>query len=295
MSESEEYWAKADAEWLAASPDGSLERPLFRMPVGFGRAASQRNHPTDKHGFVNPGKSPTFRVRVITDGERLSKILPPGVIIRGQPELQVSVGHVQEAYWLAGRDYRSMMVRVPVTVVRGETPVDGYYYAVKWDSLPDLVMTARDDIGWPAIWADVSLPIRTSRDSYVFNASWLGFRFFDMEITGLGEPQPKPRDDPAAAVQVTYKYIPVGYGPGADTSKLIVNDLSKYWKESASVDNAHTGRTETPVNTREGTGHFTFHRARWEDMPSQFHIVNALADLPILSVLGADAIDSPYM
>ena len=64
---------------------------------------------------------------MVTDGEPLSRILPPGVIIRGEPEFQVSVGHVQEAYWLAGRDYRSMMVRVPVTVVRGETPVDGYY------------------------------------------------------------------------------------------------------------------------------------------------------------------------
>ena len=30
-------------------------------------------------------------------------------------------------------------------------------------------------------------------------------------------------------------------------------------------------------------------------MPSQFHIVNTLADLPIVRVLGAKAIDSPYM
>jgi hypothetical protein len=295
VADSEEQWAKADAEWLADSRDGSLERPLFRMPVGFGRAASQRNHPTDKSEFVNPGKSPTFRVRAITDGSRLSQILPPGVLVRGEPRLEVSVGHVQEAYWLAGRDYHSLMVRVPVTVVRGEVPVDGYYYAVKWDSLPDLVMTAREDIGWPSIWADVSPPIRTGRDSYAFNASWLGYRFFEMEITDLGEPHPKPRDDPAAAVQVTYKYIPVGYGPGADTSKLIVNDLSTYWQESASIDNARTGRSEQPVSTRDGTGHFTFHRARWEDMPSQFHIVNALADLPIVSVLGAEANESPYM
>ena len=295
MSESEEHWAKEDAAWLASSHGGSLEKPLFRMPVGFGRAASQRNHPVDKQDFVNPGKSPTYRVRVITDGERLGEILPPGVITRAEPELQVSVGHVQEAYWLGGRNYRSLMVRVPVTVTRGDAPVDGYYYAVKWDSLPDLVMTARDDIGWPAIWADVSLPIRTGRDSYAFNASWMGFRFFDMEITGLGEPQPRPRGDAANAVQVTYKYIPVGYGPGAEVSKLIVNDLSTYWKDSTSVDNTNAGRTETPVNTREGTGTFTFHRARWEDMPSQFHIVNTLADLPILSVLGAEAIDSPYM
>jgi hypothetical protein len=116
-----------------------------------------------------------------------------------------------------------------------------------------------------------------------------------MEISDLGEPYPKPRDDDASSVQVTYKYIPYGYGPGAETSRLIVNDLSTYWKESASVEKAPMDRTATPVNTREGTGHFEFHRARWEDMPSQFHIVNVLADLPIVRVLGAEAIDSPYM
>jgi hypothetical protein len=287
-------WADADAAWLAGSEAGALPRELFRMPVGFGRASSQRNHPVDKTGFVNPGLSPTFRVRVATDGERLERILPPGVVLRGEPQIQVSVSHVQEAYWLAGRDYRSMMVRVPVTVVRGE-PIDGYYYVVKWDSLPDLVMTAREDIGWPALWADVSLPIRTGPDSYAFNASWMGFRFFDMEITNLGEPLARPRDDAAASVQVTYKYIPVGYEPGADTGKLIVNDLSKYWQDSASVRDAQTGRNVGSVTTREGTGSFTFHRARWEDMPSQFHIVNGLAELPILRVLSAEANQSTYM
>ena len=46
----------------------------------------------------------------------------------------------------------------------------------------------------------------------------MGFRFFDMEISDLGEPYPKHRDDAASSVQVTYKYIPYGYGPGADTS-----------------------------------------------------------------------------
>ncbi len=30
-----------------------------------------------------------------------------------------------------------------------------------------------------------------------------------------------------------------------------------------------------------GEGRFEFHRARWEDMPTQYPIVNALADLPL--------------
>ena len=70
------------------------------------------------------------------------------------------------------------------------------------------------------------------------------------------------------SVQVTYKYIPYGYGPGADTSKLIVNDLSKYWKESASVEKAPLAAHSDPVNTRRGTGHSSFTAAGGRTCPA---------------------------
>ena len=37
----------------------------------------------------------------------------------------------------------------------------------------------------------------------------------------------------------------------------------------------------------EGEGTVEFHRARWEDMPTQYTIVNAFADLEIKKFLGA--------
>jgi hypothetical protein len=36
-----------------------------------------------------------------------------------------------------------------------------------------------------------------------------------------------------------------------------------------------------------GRGSFKFHRARWEDVPFQYPIINALAALPVLEVRGA--------
>ena len=47
-------WAKADAEWLAGSPGGSLDGRLFRMPVGFGRARASGTTRLTK-ADVNPG------------------------------------------------------------------------------------------------------------------------------------------------------------------------------------------------------------------------------------------------
>ena len=36
-----------------------------------------------------------------------------------------------------------------------------------------------------------------------------------------------------------------------------------------------------------GAGRLQFHRARWEDLPTQYNIVNALADLEIREYRGA--------
>ena len=36
-----------------------------------------------------------------------------------------------------------------------------------------------------------------------------------------------------------------------------------------------------------GSGSIKFHRARWEDLPTQYNIVNAFADLEILEYRGA--------
>ena len=53
--------------------------------------------------------------------------------------------------------------------------------------------------------------------------------------------------------------------------------------EYAPPDAAATGYSPLRVTRcRRGTGRFAFHRARWEDVPFQYPIINALADLPLL-------------
>jgi hypothetical protein len=53
--------------------------------------------------------------------------------------------------------------------------------------------------------------------------------------------------------------------------------------------------TCTPISTPDLTvdwrkpavGTITFRRARWSDLPTMYHVVNALADLPVLAERGA--------
>jgi hypothetical protein len=41
------------------------------------------------------------------------------------------------------------------------------------------------------------------------------------------------------------------------------------------------------LESRRGEGTVQWHRARWEDLPTQYHIINAFHDLEILEYRGA--------
>lgn len=205
-------------------------------------------------------------------------MLPPGVEIRGEPRIEAKVLDNRNAFWLAGRHYEVLIVGVPVTNNREGEGIDGNYYLAEWHTVGDNVVTAREELGWPALWADVSEPRPHGTNAYSAHASWLGFRFFEMELTDLGEPHDA---DPVHDVQMTYKYIPVGYSEGAEVSRLIVNDRTKYWSSAAAVKGIDSTKPEAVGTVREGKGNFQFFRARWEDMPTQYNVVNALARLPL--------------
>jgi hypothetical protein len=51
-------------------------------------------------------------------------------------------------------------------------------------------------------------------------------------------------------------------------------------------------RRPPPSKIRVGAGQASFRRPRWEDMPTQSHIVTALADLPVRSWREASVVEA---
>jgi hypothetical protein len=102
------------------------------------------------------------------------------------------------------------------------------------------------------------------------SASWQGFKFLDIELAGL---QPAA-DAPAPGNILHYKYMPrTGEWGTAEVAYAVLTPA------------AQPNRRVTEY--RRGTGTVKFHRARWEDMPTQYMIVNAFADLEIKEWRGA--------
>ena len=110
-------------------------------------------------------------------------------------------------------------------------------------------------------------------DTATCRASWLGFQFARLRLSGLRLVDVPP---PAAAgrPRLSYKYIPAsgdwGSADVAYATVVPVQDaraqVTEMWRGDATIEIAE---------------------ARWEDLPTLFRIVNGLAALPRLEVLGA--------
>jgi hypothetical protein len=99
-------------------------------------------------------------------------------------------------------------------------------------------------------------------------ASWMGFRFLDLQVSERHEPQTEP-PGPQLEGTLMLKYVPrTGAWGQADICQVSFTP-----GETPSL----TVESRKPAN-----GTVKFHRATWQDLPTMYHVVNALADLPVL-------------
>jgi hypothetical protein len=235
---------------------------MYRMPVSFGPAPGPRNLPADKRHLRFRKQAITLVLSAMTDAELLARLLPQGFALRGEPRLTVSVINLSGIGWLAGRGYNILMVRFPAAW-QGAERVEGDFVPVVWESMADPILTGRDELGWCKINADIP-DLRQCDGQWMASAAWEGYRFFEAEAEDLTVAEVSP--DPAPLL--FQKYLPrTGDWGAAD----------------ASYATATGQETATPelLGAERGTGRFAFRAARWEDMPTQYRIVNALAALPL--------------
>ena len=243
-------------------------RPLYRMPVAFGPSAGPRRGPSGE-GFDEAESVRTLSCEVgfVTERSALEALLPAPFELRGDPVVSVVAAYLSDIAWLAGRGYNVLGVYIPATHV-GKARTDGLFNAVLWENLTDPILTGRDELGIPKIYADIPPLDVHGANRYTARASWMGFEFVRLSIEGRRVVE----SDPQAALPIlSYKYVPrTGAWGDADC-------------EYATIVPAEDPSRRT-IECWEATGTVSFFEATWNDMPTQFHIVNALASLPVLEV-----------
>lgn len=236
--------------------------PMYRMPVSFGPLPGPRNLPEGQRHRLFDKDVTTLTLSARTDAAALQAMLPAGFALAGEPRIEVALLVLSNIGWLAGRGYNILLVRIPA-VWRGAEELPGHFVPVVWESMADPILTGRDELGWCKINADIPAPV-VEQGRWSAQAAWEGFRFFELSAEGFSPAAPEPPQP-----MMFRKYVP---RTGA-------------WGEAEIDYCTVTGETDAPppqiLSAESGEGRFAFRAARWEDMPTQYPIVNALAALPL--------------
>ncbi len=227
-----------------------------------------------------------------TDPEKLEKLLPAGFTLRGDPIVSVSCAWFKDLWWLAGRGYGILSVDFPVTYQGKTERLDGALCPIIFEGQPDAIMTGREELGFPKMFARFSdIAFDEAGGRATCDAAWYEHTFFDIELTDLVEEQNPKKQLPGSdgGAQMYYKYFPrtsPGGRDGADVAYV-----------TTSAAPAGSGGAVANINFDEfefrrwtGKGALNWNRATFEQLPLSFHIVNGMADLDIIEYVDAEMV-----
>jgi hypothetical protein len=210
----------------------------------------------------------TISIGYLTDREKLEQYLPEPFEIRGEPILSVYYAMNKQVEWLAGGGYNLLGVDALVRFNGERDQVDGSFNLVLWENDTDAILGGRELLGVPKIYADIE-DHKVIQGEWRTSASNRGQTIVDLSATDL-EPIPEEglqqmRETSAASSWLGWRYVPNIGEPGAALSQATCIPSGG-----------------SPREAWAGRGEVKWRRSTWERNPTQWHIMNALADLPIL-------------
>jgi hypothetical protein len=252
----------------------SRQNKIYIMPKGFGPAGGPRQAPNHQDYRHVPTKFTRYVVGFLGRADQISALLPPGLALRGDPVVQFQFYSLTEIPWLAGRGYNLLSMLVPVRFrSAGGDAVDGQYQPVLWENLGDPIITGREQLGHPKLYAQLPPPRHWNGRTYI-RASWEDFTFAELDLSCTDAPDPKLLEDIKAGAGsglIGHKYIPTtGRWDEADAD---------YFTLTPMPGELNRRDPQPPPTIKSGTGVIRFNVPSWQDMPTQYHIVEQLAAL----------------
>ncbi|MFN8441272.1 MAG: acetoacetate decarboxylase family protein [Caldilineaceae bacterium] len=256
---------------------------MYLMPTHFGPSLGPRQGP-DGHRFSYAEVPKNFAVYVnfLSNREQLTALLPEGFQVAGEPVVTIAATYMKELPWLAGRGYNMLGLTIPATFKGQQDTVTGDFMTVLWENMADPIITGREELGVAKLYCELPDPVTYQGVTHC-TASWEGFKFLDVYTRNMRKLSPEEMVKVAKSRKseglLHYKYMPrTGQWGTADAQYATFTPSSAV--------------TSVPSAIWLGDGSVEFHSARWEDMPSQYNIVNTFHGLDIVEFRGAMIIES---
>ena len=237
----------------------------YNMPVHFGGVQLVP-------GMVATQRATALVIRFETDRAHLERYIP-GEFELENPDVQVMFSTFSQIGWLAGSQYNLINVSSPVRFHGKKDQIEGDYTLVTWENKTEPILRGREQTGIPKIFADIE-DLHVMRSYFGTTASYEGSTFLTLNFEASGPITGKELEGIKAQMgsmnTLGWRYIPKINGPGADLSQFIL------FPQRMEVETAQAG-----------TGTLKWTELTWLQHPTQNHIINSLAALPIKKVTQA--------
>ena len=261
------------------------EDGMYQMPVHFGPCCGPRRGPDGRRFFKDGPQESTQHILVYeTEPEAVEKFLPAGFELR-MPYIIVNHKMHRNLPWLAGHGYNVTTFNVPVTYNGRKETIKGQYQLAIWENHADPILCGREQLGYSKIYADIEDIHTYNGFSSTSLSSW-GFEFlklgFELDKSpGNQKIMESVIFDPDNEGLLHYKYVPHSE---AGFNKADIKCITMTPKNFVVPDGA--GELPAPIRIW-CSGQLQWNIPQWEDMPTQYHIVQGLASLPVVRVVGA--------
>ena len=259
------------------------------MPVMFGPGGTPRETADGNRYVYKNSKGTTinsYKIIYEVDAITLKKMLPKFFTL-SQPYIILSFNQLRNIGWLAGNGYDLIQIEIPAVFNGCNGEISGTFVPVVWENHADPILTGREQLGWNKIYADMNTPTVNGGIVRGSAYSW-GFKFFELELN-LNQQPPNPEEfmrvinSKENKGMMHLKYMP-RTGGNFDIADIEYITLSpKVWDAPKDVNLDMIPKAETHVCS----GKVTWYRAVWNQMPTQFHIVQKLYDLNVKRYIGA--------
>ena len=216
----------------------------------------------------------SMSVAFLTDAATLSRYLPPHFRVAEEPVVTITYACNREVDWLAGHGYNLVALTAAAVCEGQKETLEGSYTLVMWEVLADPILTGRELQGIPKVYADIE-------DHSIENGRWstrvghFGHKFLDLAIADLRAPTEEEILADATAREGKDNPMAWRLMPGVGGFGQSLNEYTTYPSENI-IREAWVGQ-----------GSVSWQQLSWEQNPTQCHIVNALAGLPVLEMLPA--------
>lgn len=279
----EKHLAAKDPSQRQRSPFGFGPAPGPCQPLGLpvSHADIQALRTSRPESFT------TYTIRFRSSRTYLQNLLPtgfaftsPATVVRASVQCTTLDGMT----WLGGSGYNLVQLSLHGVnyTKRDGSKVFGSYAPVLFEDLADPIVTGRDDVGFPKLFANIE--VREEGGAGVAIAlSWRGTEFAKFQVDGLtkaeppltsgaapAKPGPGPPPPPPEQGLFVYRYVPAVGEPGkADAEYPVICPFPK------------TEPTER-LASQSASIRFTAHG--WEKLPTLRHVVSKLAEMPVYGV-----------